>query len=216
MTRKTWLLLTFVFLIGLLILYWVIHPRQHFHEITTQPLSSAESYETLTEADLMRRFLALETSQKNLDETVWAKELLAEKYEDIFIKLWDDLRARKDRFTVLQQFGFGELVLGSPQTPEQREWNIHVTHFDNPTRRLLPQDWRELVQAYEGQGYAIDQTEWRHPRFQSDDHGASSIVALTMHIKNVERQERVILKANLRIQWQRETDQQSTPRPQTI
>ena len=41
---------------------------------------------------------AVREERAQLDKTVWAKEVQAQKYEETFVKLWDDLREQKDKY----------------------------------------------------------------------------------------------------------------------
>jgi hypothetical protein len=164
----------------------------------------------------MSQFLAVESRENELDQTVWAKELLAEKCEDVFIRLWDELRGQEDRFSILEKFDFGQLVLGNATAPEVREWGIKVIRFESQERRITKQDWRQWLLESRAQGYEIEETEWRHPRFDPDKDKPSSVIALTAHIKNRQRQERVIIKGNLHVEWEKEIDETHSPRPETI
>ena len=74
--------------------------------------SSRNSSSPKTETGLASEIAALEARREKLNQTVWATELLAQQHEEVFIKLWDDLRNREDAFAVLTNFSFGELLLG--------------------------------------------------------------------------------------------------------
>ena len=57
---------------------------------------------------------AIQARRDHLDQTVWAKELLAQQHEAVFIQLWDDLRTQEKPFSILAQFAFGELLWELP------------------------------------------------------------------------------------------------------
>ena len=46
--------------------------------------------------------------RKELDETIWKDEELAQQYEEVFVKLWDNLRAAKHDWAVLETFHASE------------------------------------------------------------------------------------------------------------
>ena len=65
--------------------------------------------------------------RSELDEKVWADEVLAQRYERTFVDLWDTLREAPDPLAVLAQFPLETIELppmGSPETvaPEIRSW----------------------------------------------------------------------------------------------
>ncbi len=194
-------------------------PRGDEHELGRDDLGLVEAPDEREQAqellarqdpradpESMNRFLAVEAEQNRLDQTVWAKERLAQRYEEVFIKLWDDLRNETNRFGVLENFSFGELQLGKPEKMETHDWGIQRTHYRGAAERLTPATWRQLLQKLKNDGYQIEQTEWRHPRFAAEaDSPAVSVIAMTLHILNPGRQTRLILKGDLRVEWEKNT-----------
>ncbi|MEO8426185.1 MAG: CRTAC1 family protein [Verrucomicrobiota bacterium] len=114
---------------------------------------------------MRNRFLAVEAQHNQLDNTVWSKEMLAEKYEDVFIKLWDDLRKTDDEFEILQAFPFTELTLETPASPQEVEHGIKWTRYGSPAQKMAPDQWRQFLAERKKDGYRIEQTEWRQPQF---------------------------------------------------
>ncbi|MBI4327112.1 MAG: CRTAC1 family protein [Chloroflexi bacterium] len=159
----------------------------------------------------------IQARRDRLDQTVWAKELLAQQHEAVFVQLWDDLRTQEDPFEILSQFPFGELLLGTAGQPVMNDHNITVTHFGDPVRRLTPAAWRQVLEKFEQQGYRLEQSEWRHPRFDVATNGvASSVLAMTLHVANPGLEERWIVRGNLRVAWRKKEQPTEKPVPELL
>src|SRR2546422_9156770 len=88
------------------------------------------------DADLLQKLSVIEAERRRWDETIWANEMLAERHEDVFIRLWDELRNVDDKFPVLESFPFRELVVGKPGSAEQIEHAIVRTRFAGSGRTM--------------------------------------------------------------------------------
>src|SRR6266487_316799 len=58
---------------------------------------------------VVARFLALEAREREAEQTVWAKEMLAQECGRIFESLWDSLNAATNKLRVLASFPVGEV-----------------------------------------------------------------------------------------------------------
>src|ERR1041384_7550481 len=91
-----------LFLSGLIV-YWFVQKMSSTGKMSrghSQPPFRTADRNSLVDQEVARQVTAIEAEQRQLDETVWAKELLAEKHEAVFIKLWDNLRTNADSFSV--------------------------------------------------------------------------------------------------------------------
>ena len=59
------------------------------------------------------QFLSLEARENELNNTVWAKEILAEQCGQVFESLWDSLNASTNKLDVVASFSPGELIVGN-------------------------------------------------------------------------------------------------------
>ncbi len=183
---------------------------------TPSPLKPPLGGQTL-DAATSRKFLALEASQNELDRTVWAAELQAETHEDVFIRLWDNLRQTKNAESVLSRFPFGELRLGKPGAAESIGHGITATQFAGEAKRLAPSDWRQLLAGFRAAGFQLEQSDWRHPRFEPGTNGpARSTIAMTLHAIQPSQQRRVIVRGNLRVEWDADGGEDGQPFPRVI
>jgi len=169
---------------------------------------------------MAQHFLDLERQDQRLDATVWAKEILAEQYEEYFIQLWDELRGSQDRFAILKRYAFGNLLLGLPGAATRHGHEIRVIKQQPLVQSRSPEEWVTLLERWRREGYTIEQTEWRHRQFDpgTPERDPQSIFSVIGHIVNTQRQQRVILRGNLRVTWSRSTSAAGLgqARPQTI
>ena len=110
MTNRKLIALAFATLILASIIYWLVQRDKSEHK--SAPANSRSASPAVvsplpsnTEAGGQLDLIARERQ----NATVWAKELLAQKHEEVFIKLWDQLRAGPDPASVLENFVFGEI-----------------------------------------------------------------------------------------------------------
>ena len=140
-----------------------------------------------------------------LDRTVWSQERLAQQYDAVFIALWDSLRARPQARSVLAEFAFDELILGSAQTPSTpHDWDVVETRFGNPTRSLDRSQWSALLSQWEEEGLELEQSEWHHERFipaMDDDGPPRSQIDVTLHVKNRAGNWRLMISGELSVTW---------------
>jgi enediyne biosynthesis protein E4 len=192
--------------------FWTLTPRddQQRNAFSRSPSTQAEP-----DQKLLNQFFQVEAQQNQLDQTVWATELLAEKHEDVFVKLWDDLRAQVDEFATLENFLFGELLCGKPGPAAKHDHGIEEFRLDQTPQKTTPQQWHQLLKTWKSEGYRIEQTEWRHPQFEPGP-PAKSLISIVAHVNNPAKKERLILRGNLTVEWQESSDSHSPPVPRLI
>lgn len=142
--------------------------------------------------------------REKLDQTVWAAEVDAQRYEAVFVDLWDRIRNNPDpagKFSVLAGFPFsGELSLGAPAAPESLERGVRLTSFDpEAPRKFNSQQWRDYVRSIEAAGVKIVQTEWHHSRFEPDL--PRSTISFTIHAIRPATRTTLALKGDLEVKW---------------
>ena len=76
-----------------------------------------------------QRYRELLDARREADATIWADEVEAQRYEQTFVALWDELRAGTSPLTVFKGFPFGVIVLGKPGRPRVRQV---LDHPDDP------------------------------------------------------------------------------------
>ncbi len=163
---------------------------------------------------------ALSVYRERLDRLLWAPELLARKYEAVFVRLWDALLQREQRFEVLSSFPFSRLVIGERVIREMLERDVRRTRYsiEGGERVYTPEDWTAQLKKIEALGYAIVQTEWHHEKFVPPAEGqpARSEVKAVLHVARENPAHRIIVRATLDVTWAEERDAVGDPVVHTI
>lgn len=169
------------------------------------------------DSEVVRKFSAIEAERNRWDETIWTEEMVAVRHEDVFIRLWDELRNTDDKFSVLERFPFGKFIAGKAGRTEQIEQAIERTRISGPGRSMDRDEWKQQLRKLKDEGFRLEQSEWRHPRFIPATNGpARSVIAMTLHITNPTQGRRIILKGDLRIEWETPADPLAPPFPREI
>ena len=164
----------------------------------------------LAEVDKVRE------ERTKLDSTLWKPEVLAQKHEEVFVTLWDELREAKDKYEPLVGFSFGSLFLPRAKDSQNLEWGIRSIRFGDPTRELKLEGWKQFLWDWKKRGLRIIETEWHHGSFSiGEGERASSVVSMTIHALNSDKEERHILRGKLRVEWD-EKPSASAPHPERI
>jgi hypothetical protein len=145
-------------------------------------------------------------SRKQLDRTVWADEIAAQKYEQVFVRLWDRLRASGDKLEVLASLPFESISYGKPGDGESFDLGIERTQYDDSEAvSLSRKEFQAELSRLRSKRYAIEQTEWHHSQFFPGKSGETprSVVSTALHaVKQTEQTEhRSIIRADLHIVW---------------
>ena len=85
--------------------------------------------------------MAVREHRAALDEKVWAAEVEAQKYEQLFVKLWDSLRQTGHAVETLQKIPFEHITLGKFASQSDSDWGIKASVFENGGKRLNHADW---------------------------------------------------------------------------
>lgn len=140
------------------------------------------------------------------DRTTWSKEVLAQKYERTFVKLWDSLIHQPDKFAVLREQQFDSIRVGKTRTEQSLDWQISEVRYEDSQSFSQSQAHRLLDKLRED-GFELVESEWHHSAFtpESSDAAAKSVVSILLHIRNQDRNLRIIVRGDLGIEWRRGT-----------
>ncbi len=168
-------------------------------------------------ASVTQRFFDLETRERQRNATALKTELTGEAYEAVIVRLWDALRQTDDPWQAIDQFSTGTVVLGTPGVSETADHSIIVKRTAEPVHRFDPAGWRALIREWKTSGYRLEQSEWRHTRFEivSND-AARSEIEMTLHLSNAGTDDRWIVKGNLKVSWDAPADPEKAPFPTFI
>ncbi|MCA9217546.1 MAG: hypothetical protein KDB27_30970, partial [Planctomycetales bacterium] len=140
------------------------------------------------------------------DEKTWSDEVRAQKHEETFVELWDALIHGDDKYGVLKNFAFNDFVVGTEASSETLDWEIQKTRFDGPHQTISFEQWPSWVSKFEQAGYEIVETEFHHSQFEPSELGATSKVSFLIHAKREDKNERFIVRGNLKVKWQSQPD----------
>lgn len=181
------------------------------------PADAAAAVDQPLDPATTQRLLALEAARRNLDQTVWAQELLAEKHEAVVIRLWDELRRETNALAVFERFPFGELRWGTWSEPALLEHGIARRTLGSPHAPLSHPAFLQHLAARHGEGLRLEQSEWRLARFAPHADGtADSTFEVTLHAANSNPAARSILRGELHIRWRQPADGTAEPYPERI
>ena len=107
-------------------------------------------------------------TQEELDRTVWAKEVQAQKHEETLVKFWDELLGAEEPFNALGAFPFSNLSWGAWERTVEHAWGIHEHLLRGKDRVLSPVQWKEFLSQKKEAGYRIVSTEWHQSKFDVD------------------------------------------------
>lgn len=143
----------------------------------------------------------LTSERESLDKTVWSNEVLAQEYEEPFVRLWDELRNSTDKYAVLGSFPFKTIILGIPAGSQFHDSDVESISFEQGDAELTHAEWKDWLETMRSGGYELVQSEWHHSRFEPDPAGPRSIVSMTLHVHNKSQQKYYSIKGDLAVDW---------------
>lgn len=173
-------------------------------------------------ADPKRSAAELAALREKLDATLWSNEVTAQRHEETFIKLWDDLRASPDQWKVLGSFPFqalhvGELAPSPPRDGKPTALGLEEFIVGPAKRKLSADDFKGQLAALASAGYRLVETEWHHSTFdQPKDGPARSTVSMTLHVVREKTVERIVVKGKIDVEWSGKSDAAGRPIPAKI
>ncbi len=147
----------------------------------------------------------LADARARLNDTVWADEVSAQRYEQRVVTLWDALRARVDWATVLGDFPFDSLHWGTRTQRAAMDLDIESITVKGVEQAHTVATWRAQLSAWLRAGYGLTQSEWHHARFvpQTDAEPARSTFGVVLHVERKMPSERLLIEAQMDIEWRR-------------
>ena len=86
----------------------------------SEPPSTAES----TNSVEARTAVAMQKERARLDDTVWAKEVRAQQFEEVIVRFWDRIRASTDGLEELARFPLAAIHVGTPDSTTEIDLKI--------------------------------------------------------------------------------------------
>src|SRR5688572_9565224 len=92
----------------------------------TRTASRPTRHDGPSDEQVIARFLDLEAREREVEHTVWSKEMLAQECGRVFESLWDSLNQTTNKWSVLATFPVGEVLAGQFSSPEKIAHGIEV------------------------------------------------------------------------------------------
>jgi hypothetical protein len=176
----------------------LIQRRHRFLLAKDQPVSSAR----VISPELLAQFTAIETRERSMDETVWAKEQRAEECGAVFDALWDELNHATNKFDLLASFPVGEMRVGKYAAPEHLVHGIQVWQPAEPHTIWLQREWQAFLAEAEREGWLVEHIEFRQHGFAAaPEVPEQSRFGFRADVTNTNGLERATLEGDLIVDW---------------
>jgi enediyne biosynthesis protein E4 len=157
----------------------------------------------------------LSEERRRLDATLYANEVAAQRHEQAFVRLWDTMRVGQP-MEALKRFPFNRLLLGVPRPAPVTDWGVEgivPVEFIPPLKALSHAEYESLLESFKAQGVEIVQSEWHHSRFDpaTATEPARSTVSFEIHALFGVNTQRIIVRGQLKVKWQKPARPDSDP-----
>jgi len=162
---------------------------------------------------LVARRAWLEARENEANKTIWAKEMLAQICSRRFESLWDSINASTNKLALIAEFSSNEILLGKWAPPQSLPHGIELRQAIGPGPMLSTTQWRDWVQQLGHDGWQLDNIEFRHDRFDTDENGQpwKSHFYFAARLTNPVREERAMLDGDLIVDWAAKQPNESLP-----
>ena len=164
--------------------------------------------------ETLARLSAIEATEQQMNETVWAPEILAQECSRTLETLWDSINATTNKLDVLAQFQIPELLVPTWKQSKLLAHGIELVEPDGPGGALRNASWKDFVAQFQIKGWQLEQIEFRHNQFDIDssERAKQSHFYLSAHLVNTNIPERAAIEGDLLVDWgTKENDALLTP-----
>jgi hypothetical protein len=163
---------------------------------------------------------SLEEQEARFDSTVWRDEVLAQKYEKTFAKIWDDVRRATNKVAVLGEMDFDSILLPKVAAPASGlGLGIQKQTFQPVDDRRMPRkDWNDTLKQLYASGWRLKEVEWYHQKFSPPKDGkpAWSELAFEIFGERLSARTRFIMRGTLGVEWDAPSETRAFVRPSTL
>jgi enediyne biosynthesis protein E4 len=147
------------------------------------------------------KYLALEQREQQIDKTVWAKELTAQRCGEIFTTFWDKLNSTNNKWKVVNEVVASQFTLPSLQAPIQFPHSVQIWSPGGVGAKLNRTEWQQWLEAKRIEGWQITKTEFRHTRFNPASPPSSEFY-VCFELTNSTPAENAAIEGTLRVNWE--------------
>jgi hypothetical protein len=163
--------------------------------------------ETIT-GEVAREFIGLEARESQANQTIWAKEMLAQDCARVVEDFWDQINRSTNKLAAVAEFSVPHLFVGTYDQTNARPHGIQELISHKIAHDFDPTAWRNLIQQAQSNGWQLDQCEFRHNAFSTDTagHPRQSLFYFSAHLQNPASAQRLVLEGDLPIAWTNSTN----------
>jgi enediyne biosynthesis protein E4 len=191
-----------ILLVGTAAIAGAIYLRQFRSTRGSAVGMSAEAAEVIA-----RRYLAIEEREQAMDRTLWAPEIDAERFENELTRIWDEMNASSNHWSILKSFPLNRLQVLNIGAPVSLAHGVTRWLGDVVAPYKMGQRRRNPVQEeWESAGWIL---EGIHLAMTSHQAGAGtqparSTVQVSARLKNPLQDVRAVLRARVLLEWESE------------
>ena len=147
---------------------------------------------------------ALRARENQMTDTVWQKELLAERHGYVFEELWDAFNAATNKLALAASVPIRELIPPILKLPRNLAHGMVEYDPDGAGPPWGAGEWHEFLSRKQAEGWELAQVEFRHNQFDVDqlNRPKQSRFAFTAHLANARPKERAIVEGDLVVDWE--------------
>lgn len=139
----------------------------------------------------------IKSERKELDSTIWRNEVLAQKYEESVVALWDSIRIQDDKFSQITNFSFKNIKIPSFTYNQNIEMGIIKKIYSGKKEKFSFDDWVKLVSNWKNK-FDLVHVEFHQKEFHPGKIDMS-IYNFTFHFKSDDS--RYILNGSCTVNW---------------
>jgi hypothetical protein len=158
-------------------------------------------------AEAMRKLVEevsrLEARERQVAETTWAPELLAQACGRVVDEFWDSVNRAPDRWAVLAGFAWPTLRLPRWGARVEGAHGITIGEPVAPGPEIAAEAWLRQLAALRDEGWKLERVEFRHNAFgiAPDRAPSHSRYAFSAFLEQPGQSRRVVLQGDVLLHW---------------
>jgi hypothetical protein len=163
--------------------------------------------------DLSTQVGQIEARERAIDETTWAKEMLAEEAGRTIEDLWDSLNASTNKLAILQSFPLEQARLGDWSRTQSLPHRIELRESTGPGRVLTRDEWCAWLAEFVRAGWGVENTEFRQYQIDFTRNGRpeQSRFRFRANLTNLIKPARASVEGELVVFWGERKGGELTP-----
>lgn len=149
--------------------------------------------------------------QKKLDDSLWADEVAAQRYEKPIVDMWDRLRGAENPWEILATMPFADVSWPGQRTAKDSGFGLQSVSFSGQGNPVGREEMQGFIRSFGRRGYRLEQSEWHHAKFERSTNGPTrSVFNVSLHVA-APGDHRIALKGKLGVEWKPEQGTNTLP-----